>query len=177
MLTEKDGKLFGRGSTDDKGPVAGWFNCIESFHDAGVPLPINLKVATSLRTTCHCHMASAVLYMTCTVHHMTCTNLYEYIQFPLIPVRAVHTLVLVVCVRGDGGERLRRTGNAAAEGEGLFQRMNRTHVLFMCCTAYTVHVTLIPKLLLCSKVKLRVGMLSVENVAESSHQIASCDVM
>jgi nonspecific dipeptidase len=43
LLTEKDGKLFGRGSTDDKGPVAGWFNCIESFRDAGVALPINLK--------------------------------------------------------------------------------------------------------------------------------------
>ena len=25
------GKLFGRGSTDDKGPVLAWFNCIEAY--------------------------------------------------------------------------------------------------------------------------------------------------
>ena len=25
------GKLYGRGSTDDKGPVLAWFNCIEAF--------------------------------------------------------------------------------------------------------------------------------------------------
>uniref|UniRef100_A0A672J2X8 Peptidase M20 dimerisation domain-containing protein n=1 Tax=Salarias fasciatus TaxID=181472 RepID=A0A672J2X8_SALFA len=35
-LVEKDGKLYGRGSTDDKGPVLAWFNCIEE-------LPINIK--------------------------------------------------------------------------------------------------------------------------------------
>lgn len=45
VLTEKDGKLFGRGATDDKGPVAGWFNCIEAFRDAGIGLPINIKVS------------------------------------------------------------------------------------------------------------------------------------
>ncbi|MEQ2224933.1 Metallopeptidase M20 [Ilyodon furcidens] len=30
-LVEKDGKLYGRGSTDDKGPVLAWFNCIEAY--------------------------------------------------------------------------------------------------------------------------------------------------
>lgn len=25
------GKLYGRGSTDDKGPVLAWFNCIEAY--------------------------------------------------------------------------------------------------------------------------------------------------
>uniref|UniRef100_A0A8C8J5W9 Carnosine dipeptidase 2 n=1 Tax=Oncorhynchus tshawytscha TaxID=74940 RepID=A0A8C8J5W9_ONCTS len=29
-LVEKDGKLYGRGSTD-KGPVLAWFNCIEGY--------------------------------------------------------------------------------------------------------------------------------------------------
>ncbi|XP_078739472.1 cytosolic non-specific dipeptidase-like [Lampetra fluviatilis] len=32
-LTEKDGKLYGRGSTDDKGPVLGWLNVIEAFQN------------------------------------------------------------------------------------------------------------------------------------------------
>ena len=42
-LVEKDGKMFGRGSTDDKGPVIGWFNAIEAFQKTGTPLPINFK--------------------------------------------------------------------------------------------------------------------------------------
>lgn len=29
------GKLFGRGSTDDKGPVLAWFNCIEAYQKIG----------------------------------------------------------------------------------------------------------------------------------------------
>jgi len=43
VLTEKDGKLFGRGSTDDKGPVLCWFNCIEAYQKLGIELPCNLK--------------------------------------------------------------------------------------------------------------------------------------
>lgn len=42
-LVEKDGKLFGRGSTDDKGPVIAWINAIEAFHAAKVPVPVNIK--------------------------------------------------------------------------------------------------------------------------------------
>uniref|UniRef100_A0A3B4HCJ5 Carnosine dipeptidase 2 n=1 Tax=Pundamilia nyererei TaxID=303518 RepID=A0A3B4HCJ5_9CICH len=34
-LVEKDGKLYGRGSTDDKGPVLAWFNCIEAYQKIG----------------------------------------------------------------------------------------------------------------------------------------------
>ncbi|XP_055152374.1 cytosolic non-specific dipeptidase isoform X2 [Symphalangus syndactylus] len=30
-LVERDGKLYGRGSTDDKGPVAGWINALEAY--------------------------------------------------------------------------------------------------------------------------------------------------
>ncbi|GMS98260.1 hypothetical protein PENTCL1PPCAC_20435, partial [Pristionchus entomophagus] len=42
-LTEKDGKMFGRGSTDDKGPIMGWINAIESMQAVGVELPVNVK--------------------------------------------------------------------------------------------------------------------------------------
>jgi len=42
-LIEKDGKLYGRGSTDDKGPVLGWLNCIEAMQEMNMEVPINLK--------------------------------------------------------------------------------------------------------------------------------------
>ena len=35
--------MYGRGSTDDKGPVLGWINVIEAHQQAGVDLPVNLK--------------------------------------------------------------------------------------------------------------------------------------
>ncbi|TPX06831.1 uncharacterized protein E0L32_002327 [Thyridium curvatum] len=37
-----DGRMFGRGSTDDKGPVLGWINAIEAHQKAGVDFPVNL---------------------------------------------------------------------------------------------------------------------------------------
>jgi nonspecific dipeptidase len=37
------GKLFGRGSTDDKGPVLGWIHAIEAYQKNGIDLPVNLK--------------------------------------------------------------------------------------------------------------------------------------
>lgn len=43
-LVEKEGKLYGRGSTDDKGPVIAWLNVIETMQELGVELPVNLKV-------------------------------------------------------------------------------------------------------------------------------------
>lgn len=43
VLTEKDGKLYGRGSTDDKGPVIGWIHAIEAFQKTGATIPINMK--------------------------------------------------------------------------------------------------------------------------------------
>jgi len=43
VLTEKDGKLFGRGSTDDKGPVLAWLAAAEAFAAVGRPLPVNLR--------------------------------------------------------------------------------------------------------------------------------------
>lgn len=42
-LQEIDGKLWGRGSTDDKGPVLGWINAIEAYQKLGQEIPVNLK--------------------------------------------------------------------------------------------------------------------------------------
>ena len=44
MLTERDGKLYGRGSTDDKGPVLDWLNAIEAYNELKQEIPVNLKV-------------------------------------------------------------------------------------------------------------------------------------
>ena len=43
VLTEKDGKLYGRGSTDDKGPVLSWIHLIDGYKTLGKELPVNLK--------------------------------------------------------------------------------------------------------------------------------------
>lgn len=40
---EKSGRMYGRGSSDDKGPVLGWLNAIEAYKKAGVEFPVNLK--------------------------------------------------------------------------------------------------------------------------------------
>ncbi|XP_076758935.1 cytosolic non-specific dipeptidase 2 [Xylocopa sonorina] len=42
-LIEKDGKLFGRGSSDDKGPVLCWIHALEAYKAIGVDVPVNLK--------------------------------------------------------------------------------------------------------------------------------------
>ena len=42
-LIEKDGKLYGRGSTDDKGPVIAWINAIEVMHELKIDIPVNIK--------------------------------------------------------------------------------------------------------------------------------------
>ncbi|XP_023028441.1 cytosolic non-specific dipeptidase 2 [Leptinotarsa decemlineata] len=42
-LTERNGKLFGRGSSDDKGPVLCWLNAIEAFQETGQEVPVNIK--------------------------------------------------------------------------------------------------------------------------------------
>ena len=43
VLTEKDGKLYGRGSTDDKGPVLGWIHALQCYKQCGIDLPVNFK--------------------------------------------------------------------------------------------------------------------------------------
>ncbi|KAK6329772.1 Cys-Gly metallodipeptidase [Orbilia brochopaga] len=42
LTVDKQGRMFGRGSTDDKGPVLGWLNVIEAHKKAGLELPVNL---------------------------------------------------------------------------------------------------------------------------------------
>jgi Cys-Gly metallodipeptidase DUG1 len=42
-VDEKTGRLIGRGSTDDKGPILGWLNVLEAHHSLGLPLPVNLR--------------------------------------------------------------------------------------------------------------------------------------
>jgi len=43
VLTRVDGKLYGRGSTDDKGPVLGWIHALEAFQKLGIDIPVNVK--------------------------------------------------------------------------------------------------------------------------------------
>ena len=35
--------MYGRGSTDDKGPIMGWLNVLEAHHAQGLELPVNLR--------------------------------------------------------------------------------------------------------------------------------------
>ncbi|KAG5362858.1 Cys-Gly metallodipeptidase DUG1 [Yarrowia sp. B02] len=44
VLTVDEDKdvMYGRGSTDDKGPVIGWLNAIEAYKKAGIDFPVNL---------------------------------------------------------------------------------------------------------------------------------------
>ena len=44
VLTEKDDKLYGRGSTDDKGPALSWLWIIEAHQELGIELPVNIKI-------------------------------------------------------------------------------------------------------------------------------------
>ncbi|KAF7271581.1 hypothetical protein GWI33_015566 [Rhynchophorus ferrugineus] len=42
-LTERNDKLYGRGSSDDKGPVLCWIHAIAAYKALGEELPVNLK--------------------------------------------------------------------------------------------------------------------------------------
>lgn len=42
LTIDDKGRMYGRGSTDDKGPVLGWLNVIEAHQKAGVDFPVNL---------------------------------------------------------------------------------------------------------------------------------------
>ncbi|KAG8239106.1 hypothetical protein J437_LFUL018803 [Ladona fulva] len=44
VLTEKDGRLYGRGATDDKGPVLGWIHALQAYKNTKQEFPVNLKV-------------------------------------------------------------------------------------------------------------------------------------
>lgn len=47
ILTEKDGKLYGRGSTDDKGPVLCWLHTLQAYKALKIDIPVNIKVSFS----------------------------------------------------------------------------------------------------------------------------------
>ncbi|KAK3307786.1 glutamate carboxypeptidase-like protein [Chaetomium strumarium] len=42
LTVMEDGRMCGRGSTDDKGPVLGWLNAIQAHQAAGIEFPVNL---------------------------------------------------------------------------------------------------------------------------------------
>lgn len=42
LTVDDKGRMFGRGSTDDKGPVLGWLNAIEAHQKARIDFPVNL---------------------------------------------------------------------------------------------------------------------------------------
>ncbi|VVT57736.1 uncharacterized protein SAPINGB_P005844 [Magnusiomyces paraingens] len=42
LVEKPDGRLVGRGVTDDKGPVIAWINTIQAFKEAGVEIPVDL---------------------------------------------------------------------------------------------------------------------------------------
>ncbi|KAI0795572.1 glutamate carboxypeptidase [Abortiporus biennis] len=41
-VDKQSGKMFGRGSTDDKGPIMGWINVLEAHQKLGIALPVNM---------------------------------------------------------------------------------------------------------------------------------------
>ena len=41
-LQERNGKLYGRGSSDDKGPVLAWLLAIETFQKSNISIPVNI---------------------------------------------------------------------------------------------------------------------------------------
>lgn len=47
VLVEKNNKLYGRGSTDDKGPVLCWLHALQGYKAIGEDIPVNLKVKIS----------------------------------------------------------------------------------------------------------------------------------
>ena len=43
--TEDGVKLYGRGSTDDKGPVRDWINVLSAYQALKMDIPVNIKVS------------------------------------------------------------------------------------------------------------------------------------
>ena len=43
LTVGQNGELFGRGSTDDKGPVLGWLNVLQYHHEKKKELPVNVR--------------------------------------------------------------------------------------------------------------------------------------
>mmetsp|Transcript_16647 Transcript_16647/g.24854 ORF Transcript_16647/g.24854 Transcript_16647/m.24854 type:complete len:493 (+) Transcript_16647:32-1510(+) len=45
-LINENGVLYGRGSTDDKGPGLGWLLLVEAYQELNIDFPVNLKLVT-----------------------------------------------------------------------------------------------------------------------------------
>ncbi|XP_020657470.3 beta-Ala-His dipeptidase isoform X1 [Pogona vitticeps] len=43
ILTEIDGNFYGRGTTDNKGPVLAWINALSTYINLNIDLPVNIK--------------------------------------------------------------------------------------------------------------------------------------
>ncbi|KAG6919142.1 hypothetical protein DXG01_008949 [Tephrocybe rancida] len=43
LVVHEDGRLIGRGSSDDKGPVLGWLNVLQYHHQNSKELPVNIR--------------------------------------------------------------------------------------------------------------------------------------
>ncbi|KAG6835510.1 hypothetical protein H0H93_000694 [Arthromyces matolae] len=43
LVVHEDGRLIGRGSSDDKGPILGWLNVLQYHHQHGKELPVNIR--------------------------------------------------------------------------------------------------------------------------------------
>lgn len=44
VLTERDGRLYGRGASDDKAGIIAILTTLKMYQDANIPLPVNIKV-------------------------------------------------------------------------------------------------------------------------------------
>lgn len=44
LVEDAQGRLLGRGSTDDKGPILGWIWILEAHKQLGFELPVNLVI-------------------------------------------------------------------------------------------------------------------------------------
>ncbi|KAJ3119915.1 Cys-Gly metallodipeptidase [Nowakowskiella sp. JEL0407] len=44
LVEDEKGRMYGRGSTDDKGPILGWIWAIEIHQKLGIEFPVNLKI-------------------------------------------------------------------------------------------------------------------------------------
>ncbi|KAG5335580.1 hypothetical protein C0989_000969, partial [Termitomyces sp. Mn162] len=43
LVVHEDGRLIGRGSSDDKGPILGWLNVLQYHHQNNKELPLNIR--------------------------------------------------------------------------------------------------------------------------------------
>lgn len=62
LVTEKDGRLYGRGTCKGKTPLLSWFHCIEAFLNERIPLPVNVKFIIEAMSEMNCFGLEDFLY-------------------------------------------------------------------------------------------------------------------